>query len=156
MKFFRTLSLKSKMTAIIMITSSIALVLACAAFIAHELFTFRKDLVQELSTLAEITGKTCAAALNLDRQDDAERTLANLRGAERRLLSSFIFKDGKVWARFPQKLNDRDLPEPPASAGERFEDNSLILYRPIQDPDSHEQIGMIYFRSDLKQMYSRL
>src|SRR6266478_6238218 len=98
---FNNISIKSKLTAIIMLTSCIALLLACAAFVTHELFTFRNNLVQELSTLAEITGKNCAAAVSFNRPDDAENTLANLTG-EKQLMAACIFREGKVWARFPQ------------------------------------------------------
>ena len=41
MRLFQNLSLKGKMTAIIMLTSCIALLLACAAFVGYELFTSR-------------------------------------------------------------------------------------------------------------------
>ena len=61
MTSFRNLSLKIKMTLIITLTSCAALLLACAVFVAYELHSFRSNLVLELTTLAEITGKNCAA-----------------------------------------------------------------------------------------------
>ena len=81
MTSFRNLSLKIKMTLIITLTSCVALLLACAAFVAYELHSFRSNLVLELNTLAEITGKNCAAAVSFDRPDDAE---ANSRQPGRR------------------------------------------------------------------------
>ena len=68
MKFsLQNLSVKRKLTSVIMLTSSVALLAACGAFVGYELLTYRKTMVQELSTLAEITGRNCAAAVDLDR-----------------------------------------------------------------------------------------
>src|SRR3989442_9789900 len=102
---FKNISIKSKLTVIIMLTSCIALLLACAAFVAYELFTFRHNLVLELSTLGQITGKNCAAAVSFNRPEDAEKTLANLSG-ERKLVAACIHKEGKVWARYPRTFQD--------------------------------------------------
>ena len=156
MRLFQNLSLKGKMTAIIMLTSSIALLLACAAFVGYELFTFRANLVSEMNTLAEFTGKTCSANIIFDRPDNAENNLSNFIG-ESRLVAAAIYKDGKIWARFPKTAPASKFPDAPtATESHKFENDSLILFRPIQDPDSHEFIGSIYLRSNLDQMYSRL
>ena len=123
MKFFKDLSIKRKMTWIIMLTSCIALLLACAAFVTYELFTFRSNLVQELTTLAEVTGRGCTAALSFNAPgmaEDAEKTLANLSG-ESRIIAACIYKDGKIWAKYPRTLDDSSLPAQPSPASHRFE-----------------------------------
>src|SRR5712671_2076077 len=104
MNFFKDLSIRRKLTAITMLTSCIALLLACAAFVAYEVFTFRSNLVQELSTLADITGRNCAVALSFNQPDGAEKTLANLSG-EKRIMAACIYKDGLPWAKYPSTLN---------------------------------------------------
>src|SRR5882762_5043494 len=134
MKFFKDLSIKRKMTWIIMLTSSIALLLACAAFVTYELVTSPRNLVQELTTLADVTAKGCAFAVSFNAPgmaEDAEKTLANLGGGP--IVAACIYKDGKVWARYPKTLPDSAFPKPPSSAGHRFEKNSLFLFREIHD-----------------------
>jgi len=111
--------------------------------------------VLELTTLAEITGKNCAAAVSFDRPDDAEKTLAHL-GGESQIIAAGIYKDGKVWARFPKTLKDAALPAAPSAASHRFANQTLELFHPIYDPDSREPLGSIYVQSSLTQMYSRL
>jgi signal transduction histidine kinase/CheY-like chemotaxis protein len=155
MTSFRNLSLKIKMTLIITLTSCAALLLACAVFVTYELFSFRNNLVLELTTLAEITGKNCAAAVSFDRPDNAEETLAHL-SAESQIIAAGIYKDGKIWARFPKTLKDAALPAAPSAPSHRFANQTLALFHPIYDLDSREQIGSIYVQSSLKQMYSRL
>src|SRR5213593_4956779 len=100
MKLFQQSSIKRKLTAIIMLTSCVALLLACAAFLLYERASFRSDLVSQMSTLAEITGKNCDAYLNLDRPEAAQKTLADLR-PEGQIRSACIYKDRQVWAKFP-------------------------------------------------------
>jgi hypothetical protein len=155
MTFFKNLSLKIKMTLIITLTSCAALLLACAVFVTYELFSFRHNLVLELTTLAEITGRNCAAAVSFDRPDDAEKTLAHLRG-ESQIIAAGIYKGGKIWARFPKTLKDGELPAAPLAASHRFTNKTLVLFHPIHDPDSQEQVGAVYLQSNLTQMYSRL
>jgi signal transduction histidine kinase/CheY-like chemotaxis protein len=157
MKFFKDLSIKRKMTWIIMLTSSIALLLACAAFVTYELFTSPKNLVHELTTLADVTGKGCAFALSFNAPgmaEDAEKTLGNLSG-ERRIVAACIYRDGKVWAKYPKTLDDSAFPASPSPASHRFENNSLLLFREIHDPNG-DTIGMFFLQSNLTQMYSRL
>ena len=113
MKLFQQSSIKRKLTAIIMLTSCVALLLACAAFLLYERASFRADLVSQMSTLVDITGKNCAASLNFDRPEDAQRTLANLR-SELQILAACIYKDKRVWAKFPADLKNESLPPLPA------------------------------------------
>jgi signal transduction histidine kinase/CheY-like chemotaxis protein len=154
MSFFKSLSIQRKLTSIIMLTTCIALVLACAAFVTHELFTFRGNLVSEMSTLTEIIGRNCASAVGFNLPENAEKTLADL-GAHSQIMAACIYRDGKVWARFPRTLRDAELPAQPPASGHRFEGNSLALSRPIHDPDN-EPIGAIFLRANLEQLSSRL
>ena len=95
---FRNLSLRRKQTLIIMVTSSIVLFLACAAFSIYEVITFRKVMVQHLSTLAEIVGNNTSAALDFDKSDSAVETLSALQ-VEPGIIGACIYgKDGKAFA----------------------------------------------------------
>src|SRR5437870_12574518 len=96
---FKQSSIKRKLTSIIMLTSCIALLLACAAFVIHELSSFRSNLVSHMSTLDEIVANNCDATLNLDRREDAEKTLATVKG-KGKILATCIYKGGRVWASF--------------------------------------------------------
>jgi signal transduction histidine kinase/CheY-like chemotaxis protein len=153
--FFKSLSIKRKLTLIIMLTTCIALVLACAAFVTNELLTFRRNLVSEMSTLAEIIGRNCDSPLNFNQPEAAERILGNL-VSHSRITAACIYRDGKVWARFPRKLSEAELPARPMASGYRFEGNSLAIFRPILDPDTREPLGAIFLRVNQEQLYSRL
>ncbi len=56
MRAFQNVSIRRKLTLIIMLTTSIALSLACLAFVAYDRYTVRHDTTRYLSTLADMTG----------------------------------------------------------------------------------------------------
>jgi signal transduction histidine kinase len=150
----RHLSIKGKITAVAMLTSGVALLAACGVLVAYEVIEFRKTLVMDMSTLAEITGKNCVVPTSLDRPDEAENILANL-STEKQVQAACIFKDKKIWARYPKNLADNSFPSAPDLRAHHFENGSLSLARAIIDPDKN-QLGTLYVRSSLDTMYSRL
>jgi two-component system, NtrC family, sensor kinase len=56
MRPWRKIALKRKLMLIIMLTSSVALLLACAAFMAYDVFAFRQKMRQDLNTTAQMLG----------------------------------------------------------------------------------------------------
>src|SRR6267143_1160434 len=99
MTSFKDLSIRSKLTWLTMFTCCLALLLACAGFVAYELFAFRKNLVSEVSTLAEITGQNCIGAMDFDNPANGESRLASLSGASH-IIAACVYKDGKPWAKY--------------------------------------------------------
>lgn len=137
-----------------LLTSCIVLLLAVAAFAIYEVFTFRKALSQEISTVAEITGRNCAVGLSFNMFEDAERTLSYLEG-EKQITLACIYKDGQIWARYPKTAPDQAFPARPEAGVQRFEKNAFSLFHTIIDPNG-KPLGTLYLRSTLEQMYDRL
>ncbi len=172
MRISFNLSIKQKITAIIMVTSCSALLLACAGLIANELITFKRTMVEDLSYLAEILGTTNTAALIFNDADFSEKTL-NALSAEKNIISAAVHtKDGALFARYVRKRatpeltanveDNGSLPNspnqsssPPGMAyGYRFLDDYLELSRPIYLDG--EFLGAIILQSDLNKLYSRI
>src|SRR5881296_2484474 len=78
MRAFQTLSIKRKLMLIILLTSGIVLLLACAAFVAYDLITFRRAMRSDLNTLAAIMAGNNWGALALDDVTRVERSLVTL------------------------------------------------------------------------------
>jgi len=152
---FQHSSIKRKLTSIIMLTSCIALLLACCAFLIYERSSFRSDLVLQMSTLAEIAVKESTATLTFDRPEDAQRILSNL-SSDDQIIGACIYKGGKPWAKFPPSLKDESLPLNPETPGHRFEKDRLLLFKTIQDPDNGEQIGVLLLESTFGRIDSRI
>jgi signal transduction histidine kinase/DNA-binding response OmpR family regulator len=150
------LSVKTKLTAITMVAAGVALFLAGAAMVAHQLFTFREEKVTRLSTQAEIVGSNAASALLFDDPRSAAATLAALR-AEPRVVSARIHKpDGTVFARYDR--DDGGSRAPPAGlpppAGHSFGDEGLLVSRPIVAEGM--RVGTVVILSDLAEMTAML
>jgi signal transduction histidine kinase/CheY-like chemotaxis protein len=154
MQAFRNISIKRKLIGITMVTSTVALMLACSTFLAYELVTYRKTATQQLTTLAQIVAQNSTAALAFDDRRSASETLAALR-AEPNLVAACIYtKDGRPFAAFLRGESRRDLPRRPGKEGAEFQDRHLALFqRVVFDGD---RIGTVYLKRNLEDMYARL
>ena len=86
--------IRRKLRIVILLTSTAVLLLTCAAFVAYEVITFRRGLVENLTTLAQITAENSTAALAFENQSDAEIVLAAFRIERNVLAAGFYNKDG--------------------------------------------------------------
>ena len=152
---FRNLSLRSKQMLVIMLTSTIVLLLACTAFGAYEVITFRRTRVQELATLADITANSVTSALEFNVPASAVETLSALR-AEPAIIGAAVYRlGGEIFATYDRD-GDGIVFSPPAVPAEvrTFERQRLALSRAIMHQG--EAIGTVYLESDRKALTARL
>src|SRR5580704_2162095 len=152
MRGLRNLSIKWKLTLIIMAATTVALLLISGAFTAYESITFRQAMSHDISTLAEIIGNQSTAALTYNDQPTATEILATL-SAKKNIVAAGIYKDGQLFARYPADAGEM-LPPNPRPGKPRFEDDYLVFAHPILL--NGETIGTIYLKSDSKQLHERL
>ena len=155
MRLFQDLSIKRKLTAIIMVISTVALLLSCVAFITYDLLMLRQTMKRDLSVLAGIIGSNSTAALAFDDQNAARETLSAL-SAEPHVVSACVYsKNGKPFAKYLRENPKGDfLPPPPRADGSQFEANHLVHFQRIMLDG--ELLGTVYIQSDLKEMEARL
>jgi len=138
-----------------MLTSSIVLFLACAAFVTYDVITFRRQLVESVSVLAEAVGNNCAAAIDFIDPKTALETLSALQ-ADPEIIGACIYsKDGEIFATY-DRPNDDIVFTPPAlrMEGHAFKGQRLILSRPISH--NGELKGVVYLESDMRALSARL
>ena len=154
MNFFRQGSIKKKLTLIIMVISSTALLLACLAFIVYDLITFKNQMTEDLNSVAEIIGTNSAAALDFDNQNDAEETLMGLK-VKGHITSACIYKlDGEVLAQYHRDDKPIDSSHPkPKISGFEFTKNRLHVFHEIFLDEN--KIGTVYLQSDLDELNAR-
>jgi two-component sensor histidine kinase len=153
MRRFHDLSIKRKLTLIIMLASSIALLLACAALVAYDWLSAKQSLARRLEAIAEIVGLNSTAALIFDNAGDAAQTLSALR-LEPDIVAACIYaRDGRPFAIYAR--DGLDFAPPPVEAdGHRFVRDHLLLFRSIEL--GSERLGAVYMVADLRQMRQRL
>ena len=177
MTAFKDLSIKRKLTAVIMLTSCVVLLIASTGFVLSELLTSRRAIVQELSTIAQIIGNNSTAALVFDDKASAQETLSAL-SAKPDVVSAYIFRKvdknqggaftgyeaggsekNKAMPGINKEIMDTLWSEGTKTNKQTGQDIHLLdgyvdLYMPIVLDD--EVIGIIYLRSNLEEMYAQL
>jgi PAS domain S-box-containing protein len=139
-----------------MLTSCLSLLLACGGFVAYELITFRRAMVENLSTLGDIVANNSTTAVDFGLQDGATNNLALLR-SERSIEAAWILdREGRVFADYFRPSGGAAQFSAPllANGQHLFIGDALVLQRPIQHDGPI--IGAVCLRSNLDAFYSRL
>ena len=155
MRSLRNLSIKRKLTFIVMAASSVALLLACAAFGLYDKITFQQSMVEDLEIQAEIIATNSTAALTFGDGKAIEEMLAALK-AKRSIVAACVYnKSGLPFARYLRN-GSSDLPAPttPAGNSSEFRANDLIVFHRIVWDG--EMIGTVFIQSDLNELRARL
>ncbi len=149
------LKLRHKLSVITMMTSVVALVLACGAFLGYELFTFQRTMSRDLAILGDVIGDNTTAALTFGDSDAAKGVLGSLR-AQKHVVSACVYgPDDRPFATY-QRNPDLAAHWPERARRDAFEHSRqwLGVFRPIVL--DRETIGTVYIRSDLLEMQDRI
>lgn len=154
MRWFHDIPIRRKQVLVIMLTSTVALVLACAAFMVHDTLAFRREMGERLASLAGVTGNNLTAAIDFNDPAAARETLDALRAVPAVVHAHVRTPDSPEFATYL-----REGAEPPRDversvAGEVFHGRYLHLFRPIER--SGETIGMLEVVADLDDLHRRL
>jgi len=150
----RDISIKRKLTIIIMVTSEIALVLACIAFIIYDRITIKASMAHDLTILAEIIGDNCNAALGFNRPEDANAVLASLKAKEHIIAACIYSSNGEVFVDYQRQQEKVEfIPPEPEPPGYRFEEAHLVVFRRINL--NNEEIGTIFIQAALEEIDNR-
>jgi two-component system, sensor histidine kinase and response regulator len=154
MRRFEKLSVRQKMTAIILLVCTAAILLACSVFLIYDSAAFRKDRSNDLNRIAEITASNTTAALTFGDAESAREILRSL-SAEPHIIEACVYtKLGSPLATYRRHGIDPSFTPPstqPDSTQVTFK--AIILFRQIQLKG--EPIGTLYIRSDMSELYAR-
>lgn len=154
MRLLYHMSIKRKQMLIIMLTSTAALLLACAIFVEDDVINFRKGIVKNVSALAEAIGNNCSATIEYNDPNTAADTLRALR-AEPSIVSACVYtRKGDVFASYNRPGAAPIAPPPAPAVGYQFKGDFLYLFHPITQRG--ETIGTIFVMSDLSDLKERL
>ena len=151
----RNLSLRGKLTSIIMITCSVAVLIACSVFAVYDVVTFRHSIASELETVVKITGSNMTAALTFG-DSNAANEILNSMNIQTHIVEVCVYKqDGTVFAEF-RRGGSKELFTPPAPLPDQtifVSDSVLVFHQILLDG---EVIGSIYVKSDLGELHARI
>ena len=165
-RFLRDLPIQRKLVLIIMVTSLAVVLLSTTALMVSKIISFRSDLVENLSTLANVIGRNSTAALSFNDRRSAEETLSALK-AESSVIAAAIFDTGgQTFATYlPERgtaagdmgssfFTARGLEGPVHHERYRFSRRYLDLWQPIRFDG--EVIGSVFLRTRLESLYHGL
>src|SRR6267154_2905688 len=151
-------SISRKLTWMNMLVSGAALLLACAAFIAYDMLSFRASMVRNLSTQAQIIGSNSVSALVFNDQQSAENTLSALKAAHNIMSAGVYSKDGKLFSWYSRDPGGHVPEIPSLPSGQLqihwFRNKEVVLVRAIVFEG--KPTGTVYIQSDLEELDSRL
>ncbi|MBV8545181.1 MAG: response regulator [Acidobacteria bacterium] len=149
----RQCSIREKLTGIIMITSTTAVLLACAGFTVTGLLNFRKRLIADISTISRVIASNSAAALAFNDQPSAHEVLGALQAKPSVIAAGIYNQRGEPFAKYEPNhgitIPARALPD-----GVYDVDDHLELFSAIRLGD--KRIGTLYVSADNRDRAARV
>ena len=157
MPWFNNMPIKRKLTMIILLTSTAALMLAGVAMIATEWVTSRQVMKDDLIVRADLLGRFSTAPLSFHRDEDADevkKTLSALEADPHILIACLYDKEQRRFGDYARTGAARDFPAQPPADGAHFTGDYLEVSHPVIL--DQKRIGTIYLRADLERIYSQM
>jgi two-component system sensor histidine kinase/response regulator len=160
---FRNLSIRAKLTSLMVLTSVIVLLLASGVFIVNDVVKIRSAMVRDLTVLANVIGRNSSAALAFNDEEAAKEILsalsaethimaATIRDVDGGILASYSNGSGYI-IRMPGTDTGPDVEWEQWGRSDihhYFWEDTLELFSPISV--AGDVLGSIYIESDLKQI----
>jgi PAS domain S-box-containing protein len=151
---FQDLPIKSKVMAVIMLTSISALLLTTVAFMVYDLVTFRQAIIGNLKTLASITADNSTAPLAFKTEKEGSETLARLHADPHIVAAALYDEKGYLFVRYPGTEPINKFPLRPGPLGQYRDDGYVVFNVPVVQEG--KRLGILYLKSDLAALYTRL
>jgi methyl-accepting chemotaxis protein len=152
--FPRNIPIRRKLTLVVLVSSTAALLVASAALFAFQVYTFRQNFTRDLASLAEIIAANSTAAITFQDSDAAREILAGLRVKQQIVNGFILLPNGKVFAEFGENSGELPLDEYPVGTGFVFKGGDLLQTQDIRL--DNEKIGALYLRSDYGKWFGGL
>ncbi|HEU5078903.1 MAG TPA: ATP-binding protein [Opitutaceae bacterium] len=148
---FRDRPIKQKLTAVIMLTCTVVLIFACAAFVIVEYFSSRRELLNTVKTLSSIAADNSTAALAFQNKADAERTLEVLQANPRMNFAVIYDSEDRLFVSIGRP---GDVPPHPPPPGYKFGRNHLVYTQTIGE--ERKRLGTLLVDASMSEIYERL
>ncbi len=151
MKPLRDRPVRQKITLVILVISSAALLLACAALFAFQAYTTKRQFTHELAVIGEVTAHNSAAAMMFSDEDAAGETLSALKTMPQIVGARLELMNGQSLSEFGEQGDKRSLP---SNKGLKIDGNQVLLAQPVIRDGNRE--GTLFLHADFQAMSSQL
>jgi len=154
MILLKNVPIRQKLRRLIVLTSAVALLLACVSFMGYALITARSQLASELRSMTDVIGVNSAFSLMFTDAESARETLSAL-GADPRIRAAQLFDtNGRLFAEYRRGKDDSQLLDQYLTTGVYREKDGMIVSRPILADGEH--VGIIVVSAGLGHVYRSL
>lgn len=151
----KDLTIKRKLIAILMLTSTIAILCVGTTMSIFNYTKQRQEMVDDLIMLAEVTGHNCRAPLAFDVPEDAEIVISALSAKPSIVYAAILNTEGKVFASYGSPIeNEIFIPQVPLERGYQFSKSYLRVSHQIKL--NGKVMGIVYLRGDLREIQAGL
>jgi signal transduction histidine kinase/ActR/RegA family two-component response regulator len=152
--FLRTLPIRHKLVAMLMITSGTVLLLSGIGYLVNDYFRTRDDVRRDLQTQGRLILENSIAALDYKDTESALDTLRTLAGARHFRLACLYTGEGRLFVDFGPVATGAPCPTAAPEDGYHFSLNRLeVIVSMWRDGRA---AGRVYLRSDLGMIWGRL
>lgn len=153
-----TKTIKGKLILLIMIISSLALVLSLALLVTNDIFTARRAMVDELTSLARLMGVNANTALDFDDEDFGNQIVGALTARPHILSAALYTSEGDLLVEYRRKDQPGlKLPDKSSKAGHEFREGTLHIFHEVFDKEDNDRfMGTLYLQSDMDRLRDRL
>jgi two-component system, sensor histidine kinase len=150
-RMWRRVSLRQKLRAIIMLTVSAALLLACGALLSDEVARTRAAMKRHMELMAEDIAINSTAALSFDDSASITELLHGLQTQPAIVAACLYSAAGRPFATYVRPdMRGAFTPPAPQAAGTQFSAGRLRLFHTVS---FHGQmLGTLYLESDLREL----
>lgn len=166
---FRNISIKNKLTVVILLTTSVALLLAATAFVVNDNLSFRRAMVKELAVLADVFGYSSRAGLLFNNNIAAQKSILALKNHPQIIFAHVFTLKGKVFASYfrntPDTMRLSRQPHlgdacPPCLQKQHtqhaiFGADYVDVFKAIANEHNTKILGFMQIRSDLNVLQER-
>jgi signal transduction histidine kinase len=103
MKLWSAQSISGRLTALVVLVSGTALLLAYVSYLAYDFYSLRHNLIESIDSQANLIGINSETALLFDDQQAAQTTLSSLRGAPSIVAAEIFRANGSPFASYTRK-----------------------------------------------------
>ena len=152
----RNLSIRRKLTLIVLVISGVAVIFASAGFLAYDYVAFRQQMVSDMQVTAEGLAILVAPALEVDDPALAVPIFAALRARPNIVAARLFRANGTEMTNYVVGLGSEPrLPSALPSRGHVFEGERLVFFHAIYN-EAGKRTGILYLQSHTRELTARL
>jgi signal transduction histidine kinase/DNA-binding response OmpR family regulator len=163
-RWLRDLPIRQKLTLIVLVTSGVAVVIASAAFLTNDYFSYRDQMVRELRVYTANLARLLVPTLERESVGPEvgevignrmlRVTIFALQSRDSIEAAAVFDAQGQEVTRFVRRAGVRTFPTTPEADGVSFQGSRLVAYQGIYSEDG-ERLGTIFLESNTEELRAR-